>query len=55
MNESIPLGTALRVWITTDSFGVTMAVPPYWTQRLTLDEAIRLADALRAAAEQGAR
>ena len=40
MTESIPLGTALRVWVTTDAYSVTITCPPYWQQRFTLAEAI---------------
>ena len=47
---SIPLGTAARLWVTADEFGVTLNVPPYWQQRLTLEEARLLAEALRSAA-----
>ena len=52
---SIPLGTAARLWVTSDVFGITVACPPYWQQRLTVDEAWRLAEVLRAAGEQGGR
>ena len=48
---SISLGTAARLWVTSDAFGVTVACPPYWQQRLTRDETRRLAEALVDAAE----
>ena len=50
---SIPLGTAARLWVTDDEFGVTLSVPPYWMQRLTREEAQRLAETLAGALGDG--
>ena len=44
-------GGAQRIWVAADAEGVTLTCPPYWQQRLTHEEAARLADALRQASQ----
>lgn len=45
-------GGAQRIWVAADAEGVSITNAPYWQQRLTRDEALRLAEALEQQASQ---
>jgi hypothetical protein len=39
-------GGAQRIWVAADAEGVSITNGPFWQQRLTRDEALRLAEAI---------
>ncbi len=45
-------GGVQRIWVAADAEGVSITNGPFWQQRLTRDEALRLAEALERQASQ---
>ncbi len=45
-------GGAQRIWVATDPEGVSITNGAFWQQRLTRDEALRLAEAIERQASQ---